>query len=492
MAGNRTTTLPETLTYTQNGNTLLNTAYTYDVRGNISTMTVDNVTWTYTYDSLNQLVGVTTSDNSFTASYSYDNGGNITSKTVNGVTTPYGYTDTNWKDKLTSYNGQSIICDGIGNPTDYLRDDLEWEGRLLKYFESGQRGYAYYSYNPDGVRIKKEDDEGRTTHYFVDGTTILAERTGSNVIWYIYGSDGELVGFTYNDTPYYYLKNQQGDIYKIVDANGTIVGGYEYDPWGRVLSCTGTMGPVNPIRYRGYYYDNESGFYYLNSRYYDPNTGRFLNADAFVSTGQGILGHNMFAYCLNRPTSGLDSNGKRTYFLNGIGNEEETEPPDYAGKFEDELTALGEDSVIPISLYNGQSYLAGLICGVFQVALEMLNIDWYTHTVVSKIKEDLKKNPLAEGEKITIVGYSGGGQVALNTMEAMPGQIDNVILIGAPVVETWAVDTKVHMIYSTGDLLSWNVGFGYSSYCFGDEGHTAYFSEQNIGRLAQHIYDTIK
>ena len=89
VSGSRTTTLPSGVNYTQGGTALLNTAYTYDNNGNISTMTVDGVTYTYTYDSLNQLKTVSTSDNSYTASYNYDNGGNITSKTVNGTTTNY-------------------------------------------------------------------------------------------------------------------------------------------------------------------------------------------------------------------------------------------------------------------------------------------------------------------------------------------------------------------------------------------------------------------
>jgi len=84
---------------------------------------------------------------------------------------------------------------------------------------------------------------------------------------------------------------------------------YTYDPYGKVLTATGTFAATNPLRYRGYVYDTETGFYYLQSRYYDPAICRFLNADAFASTGQGIIGNNMFAYCLNNPVTFEDDTG---------------------------------------------------------------------------------------------------------------------------------------------------------------------------------------
>ena len=106
------------------------TVYTYDESGrllrtlqpgysDISTMVQGGVTYTYTYDSLNQLTAVATSDNSYTAAFTYDNGGNLTSKTVNGQTYTYSYGDTEWKDLLTSYTGESITYDQIGNPLSY-------------------------------------------------------------------------------------------------------------------------------------------------------------------------------------------------------------------------------------------------------------------------------------------------------------------------------------------------------------------------------------
>ena len=112
-------------------------------------------------------------------------------------------------------------------------------------------------------------------------------------------------GVKVNNAQYYYVTNLQGDVIAILNSMGAVVVQYTYDAWGNVLSTTGsmasTLGTLNPIRYRGYVYDSESGLYYLQSRYYDPEVGRFINADALVSTGQGILGNNMFAYCGNNP-----------------------------------------------------------------------------------------------------------------------------------------------------------------------------------------------
>ena len=108
---------------------------------------------------------------------------------------------------------------------------------------------------------------------------------------------------------YYYITNLQGDVMYLVDSNGNQVAAYTYDPYGKILSATGTMAEINPLRYRGYYYDSETGLYYLQSRYYDPNTCRFINADSYASTGQGLMGYNMFAYCANNPVNMSDFYG---------------------------------------------------------------------------------------------------------------------------------------------------------------------------------------
>ncbi len=99
-----------------------------------------------------------------------------------------------------------------------------------------------------------------------------------------------------------------------MNTSGVKVVEYTYDAWGNPLTVTGsmatTLGQYNPLRYRGYVYDVDTGLYYLQSRYYNPKIGRFINADGLVSTGQGVLGNNMFAYCGNNPVNYVDPTGQ--------------------------------------------------------------------------------------------------------------------------------------------------------------------------------------
>ena len=159
----------------------------------------------------------------------------------------------------------------------------------------------------------------------------------------MYDENGDVTGGYYNGTPFAYAKNLQGDVLGIIDGNGVWVVSYEYDAWGNPLSVTGslagTLGAINPFRYRSYVYDEESGLYYLNSRYYDPEVGRFLNADGYASTGQDIQGCNMFAYCGNNPVNRADSSGEFWFaaivvatmvicatLLSGCSNNKNTQP----------------------------------------------------------------------------------------------------------------------------------------------------------------------
>ncbi len=137
-----------------------------------------------------------------------------------------------------------------------------------------------YTYNADGIRTTKTVG-GTKTEFFLNGSTILAKKKGDTLIPFYYDANGTRIAFKYNGTMYYYVYNLQGDVTHIMKSDGSIVGTYEYDAWGKIinLSSLTTIAGVNPFRYRGYYYDNESGLYYINSRYYNPEWGRFLNAD---------------------------------------------------------------------------------------------------------------------------------------------------------------------------------------------------------------------
>ncbi|WP_326975012.1 RHS repeat-associated core domain-containing protein [Caproicibacter sp. BJN0012] len=303
--------------------------YTYDNNENIRTVTDQDGNETrYTYDQLNQLVRVDDQKNSVSTTYSYDGGGNITGTSSHAYTTgtlgastgstSYAYGDSDWKDLLTGYNGQGITYDGIGNPLTYRNGmSFTWEGRELVSAVANNH-HASYTYDDSGIRTQKVVD-GTITDYFTENGRILAQRSGDDVMWFQYDSDGTPVGFTSGDDAYYYTKNAQGDITGIAGVdNGEyrLLVEYDYDVWGKLLSTTGekadTLGVQNPFRYRSYYYDNETGLYYLNSRYYDPQTGRFISADdaETLQSSQGdVLGTNLFAYCENNPVMNSDPDG---------------------------------------------------------------------------------------------------------------------------------------------------------------------------------------
>ena len=301
--------------------------YTYDAVGNITSVAFGTkYTNTYAYDSLNQLVRENNQQIGKTYTYTYVNG-NITERKEYAYTTGelgealdtkiWSYTDASWSDLLTSYNGISISYDEIGNPTAIGSQSLSWNGRQLQQIVDGTNTYSY-AYNTDGQRVSKTVN-GVTTEYFYNGSILAGQKTGDDTLVFMYDNNGDPFGFVYNDETYYYVKNVQNDVFGITDHNRVLLVNYAYDAWGKVVSVTDAdgneitdmshIGHINPIRYRSYYYDGETNLYYLNSRYYSPDICRFLNADSYASTNQGILGQNMFAYCLNNPVAFLDPNG---------------------------------------------------------------------------------------------------------------------------------------------------------------------------------------
>ena len=260
--------------------------------------------------------------------YTYDTWGNITEKKIYAYTTatnpgtptstiPYVYGNSTWKDQLTKYNGQTISYDSMGNPTTYRGKTLTWKGKEL----TGVTGTASYTYDMNGLRTAKTVS-GTTTNYFYNNTVLMGLTSGSNKLLFSYDAKGLVQAVNFNGTYYYYLRNGQGDIVKIIDGTGAAKVEYSYDSWGKKLSCTGTLattlGKLNPFRYRGYVYDEETGFYYLKSRYYDPETCRFISADVLLSTGQGVIGNNTYVYCRNNPINAFDEFGHRASELEMI------------------------------------------------------------------------------------------------------------------------------------------------------------------------------
>ena len=266
----------------------------------------------------------------------------------------------NFSQALTAFDGHSITYDGSGNPLSYYngkRYTMTWRnGRELDTATVGGKTYRY-EYDVNGMRTRKTNsDSGYTQYYIVDGLTVAEQCFSASgveqyTLRYLYDESNSPVGFgiqypseaTWQN--YYFAKNLQGDIIALYrqDYNsstssyyGTLVATYQYDPWGKpigIYSASGTsisqtaanVAAYNPLRYRGYRYDVDTGFYYLQSRYYDPQICRFINADSYASNGMGSVGYNMFAYCLNNPAMYSDALGHAptsTIDIDGDGEDE--------------------------------------------------------------------------------------------------------------------------------------------------------------------------
>ena len=296
-----------------------NCGYGYDDNGNIASATL-NGKWTgYTYDALGQLIQVNdhsdtrSGENGTTWKYTYDLGGNILKKerfAYADTTTPletvtYEYGDATWRDKLTAINGSTIRYDAIGNPLSDGTWTYTWQNgrQLQKMQKSGVT--AEFVYNADGLRVQKTVN-GVATKYTLHGKNIVHMTSGTDELHFFYDAQNRPAVVVYNGVPYAYVKSLQGDIVAILDENGNTVVSYGYDAWGALLWCTGelaeTLGKVQPFRYRGYVFDEETGLYYLRSRYYNPQWGRFANADSIITS-------NLFAYCHNEPVQFADFNG---------------------------------------------------------------------------------------------------------------------------------------------------------------------------------------
>ena len=354
----QTTTQVEKLRYTGLNGALsgLTYNYTYNPLGNIASVTSGGSTSSYTYDTMGQLTAASLPGMQY--AYTYDGAGNLRTVTRGETTNTYTYGNASWKDLLTEYNGGAIIYEGqealangdilgaptSGNPISYYNGtcwNFGWsEGRNLTQAvrrSSQERVFLSNKYDGNGLRISKsvtmtayEPNDGTvanppianeetTNHsYIYAGGKLLRETisdgTTTKTLDFTYDNVGMPYSLIYNSgtttTTYYYITNLQGDVMYLADASGNEVAAYDYDPYGKIISATGTMAAVNPLRYRGYYYDTETGFYYLQSRYYDPEICRFINGDKYSATATGFLGYNMFAYCNNNPIIAADYDGE--------------------------------------------------------------------------------------------------------------------------------------------------------------------------------------
>ena len=231
-----------------------------------------------------------------------------------------------WGDLLTGYNNLVYTYDEIGNPTGDTLRSYTWEhGRQLETLTLMGNTWDY-TYDANGLRTKRSSDSV-TYEYIYSGDklvqVIATDHTTTpetvSVVEYAYDAAGQPLTMTLGNDVYYYVLNIQGDVMGLVDSSGTLMITYYYEGYGECYSLSNTsdkaplMSANNHLLYRGYVVDKGTGLYYLQSRYYDPNVGRFINADSLVSTGQGVLGYNMFAYCGNNPVNSHDPSGMCGY-----------------------------------------------------------------------------------------------------------------------------------------------------------------------------------
>lgn len=307
--------------------------YDYDEMGNIIRVKTRGNEITYGYDKLSRIIREDNRKLGLSFVFDYDESGNIAvsekyqyakGELEDFISSKlYSYSQGNYQDQLVSFNGEQIAYDGLGRPTTYRNHELTWSsnGTLTEY------GDYHYAYNEQGIRIKKVI--GSTTHkYYVAGNKIIAEERiedGNSKLLKFKHLGNKVVGFDYENRDYYYIRNIQGDVVGIITKEGTRVATYVYDAWGNheVISHAGyDIGYVNPIRYRGYYYDSETQLYYLNARYYDSEVGRFISQDNISYLApQMINGLNLYAYCGNNPVMNADPNGYSFIsWWNNLGN----------------------------------------------------------------------------------------------------------------------------------------------------------------------------
>ena len=317
--GDHATNMPASIWFGIGGKKTDNIKYKYDSCGNICEITQNgHLVARYTYDALNRLIREDNKPLNRTTVVVYDNSGNVVDRCY------YPFTEydvelypENASSHITyEYEGNKLVrsigsaaatyeYNNLGNPTVYRGKTLTWKyGTQLTKYDT-----TTFEYDGLGRRTKKWND-GKVITFVYDSEDRLIKQ--GSVFEFIYDNMG-VVGFKYYGGTYFYRRDAQGNIIAILNSNGGVEATYTYDAWGchEVGGSNKSLGNLNPFRYRGYYYDTETGLYYLQTRYYDPEVGRFISQDdPDYADPETINGLNLYAYCGNNPVMNVDPTGK--------------------------------------------------------------------------------------------------------------------------------------------------------------------------------------
>lgn len=292
--------------------------YSYDSFGNLSAIKIANINpeLTYAYDGFGRIIGETNAFfSSYNHTYSYDSSGRLSS--VDNVLLSYDA-----RGRLISFGNTSFTYDSFGNRLTKGNDSYQWiRGTLLSQVTKDNQTYQF-TYDYQGKRYQKTIGSLTISYYYHGDRLIGESRNDGKEIRYLYDETG-IVGFDYynglNNNTYRYIKNPFNQIVGIVDNQAEIVAKYIYDAWGNhkivdslnnEITDLTNPGHINPIRYKGYYFDTETGLYYLLSRYYDPSSMQFISPDDYCYLNvNNVSGHYLYAYCYNNPVNLADCDG---------------------------------------------------------------------------------------------------------------------------------------------------------------------------------------
>ena len=408
---------------------------------------------TYTYDEFGQLVRENNEALDKTFVYEYNNIGNVTkvkeydftlNTTPTGVLRERNYSyDSASPDKLTAVNGNAIQYNSLGCPVRCGDKVLVWDkGRLMRVYDDVDTSFGYsaedvrFTYDGQGRRLTKTytydpgedysgdfcigsdtaytyDGDGRlireyTTEYYTESASTTKE------LIFLY-DEGGVVGVTYSfngATPvtYYYHKNLQGDVIAIYDEGGNLKAGYAYDAWGNHVVTNNNLPQLaqcNPFRYRGYYYDVETGLYWLSSRYYSPKLCRFISPDDVEYLDpESINGLNLYAYCNNDPV-----NYKQRPLSSGGSITDSTFSGTLGVGFVPIVGVTGGSSGIFNQTLKG-SFRNGLLFG--SGSITSLYADWNARAQISLRKGTVKVGIAGKFSVLNVSGQSGFGTEDLN------------------------------------------------------------------------------